>query len=179
MSFNPWHDASIGENAPDIVESVIEIPKHSKAKYELDKSTGMLRLDRVLFSSMMYPENYGFIPETYGDDKDPLDIIVLSQVKIKPMCLISAKVIGMMEMVDDGENDEKIIAVANDDMGYNNYNSVEELPPHFGNELKNFFEEYKQLENKTVKVGDIKDRNAAIAIIEKATEAYKEKFASK
>lgn len=179
MKFNPWHDAPIGERSPEIVEAIIEIPKHSKAKYELDKTTGMLRLDRVLFSSVNYPENYGFIPQTYGDDNDPLDIIVLSQIKVQPMCLVEAKVIGVMRMVDDGEADDKIIAVANNDMSVNHINSIEELPKHFGNELKNFFEEYKKLEHKKVEVDEFQNRETAIEIINKAISDYKKKFSDK
>lgn len=176
MKFNPWHDAHIGDNAPKIVEAIIEIPKRSKAKYELDKSTGMLRLDRVLFSSMHYPENYGFIPQTLGDDNDPLDIIVLSQEKVYPMCLLEAKVIGVMRMVDDGELDDKIIAVANDDESVNHINTVDELPNHFSEELKNFFEEYKKLEHKSVEVEKLQSRETAFEIIESAIKEYNEKF---
>ena len=104
---NPWHKVKIGDNAPAIVNGIIEIPKNTRAKYELDKESGMLMLDRVLFSSMYYPANYGFIPRTYCDDNDPLDILVLSQITIVPMCIVSAKVIGVMRMMDDGEMDEK------------------------------------------------------------------------
>src|SRR5699024_5446361 len=179
MKFNPWHDDSIGKDAPEIVEAIIEIPKRSKAKYELDKNTGMLRLDRVLFSSMHYPENYGFIPRTLGDDNDPLDIIVLSQEAVYPMCLLEAKVIGVMRMIDDGEADDKIIAVANDDMSVNHINSIDELPKHFGNELKNFFEEYKKLEHKTVEVEELQSKETAIEIINAAISSYKEKFGDK
>lgn len=176
MKFNPWHDAAIGEQAPNIVEAVIEIPRNSKAKYELDKETGMLRLDRVLYSSMMYPQNYGFIPQTLGEDHDPLDILVLSQVDIQPFCLVSAKVIGVMHMVDAGEDDDKIIAVANDDMSVSHINSVADLPQHFEDELMNFFELYKTLENKKVKVNRLQDRDEALRIIEESITRYNEAF---
>lgn len=176
MKFNPWHDVSIGDKAPEVVEAIIEIPKRSKAKYELDKDSGMLRLDRVLFSSVHYPENYGFIPKTYGDDKDPLDIIVFCQEAIQPMCLVSAKVIGVMRMIDGGEGDDKILAVANDDESVNHINSIEEMPKHIKDELMNFFEYYKTLENKSVEVEGIQGRDKAIEIMNEAIKAYEEKF---
>jgi|SRR5690625_107720 len=176
MKFNPWHDAPIGELAPEIVESIIEIPQNSKGKYELDEDTGMVRLDRVLYSSMRYPVNYGFIPQTYGEDHDPLDVLVLSQVDIIPMCLVKTKVIGVLRMIDDGEPDDKIIAVATDDMSVQHINSVEELSDHYKEELINFFEDYKKLERKTVEVSGIEGKESAIEIIEKSITAYKDKF---
>jgi len=179
MKFNPWHDASIGEESPEIVEAIIEIPQNSKAKYEMDETTGMLRLDRVLFSSMRYPVNYGFIPQTYGEDFDPLDVVVLSQIDIRPMCLVSAKVIGVLRMIDDGEPDDKIIAVAKDDMSVNHINSVEELSDHYKEELINFFEDYKKLERKTVEVSGIEGKEAAFKIIKDSIVAYDEKFKKK
>ena len=141
---NPWHKVRVGEGAPDIVNGIIEIPQNTRAKYELDKQSGLLKLDRVIFSSMYYPANYGFIPRTYCDDKDPLDILVLSQITIVPMCIVSAKVIGVMQMLDDGEKDDKIIAVAENDMSVNHMNDISDLPEHFVKELKNFFEDYKK-----------------------------------
>lgn len=176
MSFNPWHDASIGNQAPQVVEAIIEIPGGSKAKYELDKDTGMLRLDRVLYSSMIYPHNYGFIPQTLGEDHDPLDILVLSQINVQPMCLMEAKVIGIMHMVDGGEDDDKIIAVANDDMSVNHINSISDLSEHFEDELLNFFELYKSLEHKKVEVEKLQGRDQAIKIIEEAIDRYNKKF---
>lgn len=176
MTFNPWHDVSIGEGQPDIVRAIIEISKGSKAKYELDKETGMLKLDRVLFSSFYYPINYGLIPRTLGDDHDPLDILVLSQVDFEPLCLVRAKVIGVMRMVDSGEGDDKIIAVAADDASVNHIESASELPAHFYSELRHFFEEYKTLENKTVLVEEFQDRETAFAIIAAAIENYRAKF---
>ncbi len=176
MSFNPWHDASIGNRAPQVVEAVIEIPGGSKAKYELDKDTGMLRLDRVLYSSMMYPHNYGFIPQTLGEDHDPLDILVLSQINVQPLCLMEAKVIGVMHMIDGGEDDDKIVAVANDDMSVNHINSISDLSQHFEDELLNFFELYKTLEHKKVEVEKLQGRDQAIRIIEEAIDRYHKKF---
>lgn len=109
---NPWHDVSPGDNLPVTVNAIIEIPKNTRAKYELDKESGLLKMDRVIYSSMYYPHNYGFIPKTYCDDNDPLDILVISQIPIVSMCIVEAKIIGVMRMVDQGEADDKIIAVA-------------------------------------------------------------------
>ena len=152
MNFNPWHNVSIGDNLPGVVNGIIEIPKGSRAKYELHKESGILKLDRVLFSSVYYPANYGFIPRTYCDDNDPLDILVLSQIEIVPMCIVSAKVIGVMRMVDGGDADDKIIAVAEGDTSVNHINDISELPAHFISEMKNFFENYTKLEKKEVVV---------------------------
>lgn len=171
---NPWHRVSIGENAPDVVQGIIEIPKNTRAKYELDKDSGLLKMDRVIYSSMYYPANYGFIPQTFCDDDDPLDILVLSQITIVPMCLVSAKVIGAMRMLDNGEKDDKIIAVAESDMSVNHINDISELPEHFIKEMQNFFEDYKKLENKTVEVEDFQDAKTAKGIIEKAIQDYLE-----
>lgn len=176
---NPWHKVKVGNNAPRIVNGIIEIPKNTRAKYELDKESGLLLLDRVIFSSMYYPANYGFIPQTYCDDKDPLDIVVLSQINIVPMCIVSSKVIGVMRMLDEGEMDDKIIAVAENDMSVNYINDISELPEHFFNELKNFFEDYKKLENKTVEIEDFQNREKAREIINQSIEDYKQKFSLK
>ena len=173
---NPWHDVSVGVDVPEIVTGIIEIPKNTRAKYELDKESGMLKLDRVLYSAMYYPANYGFIPQTYCDDDDPLDIVVLSQIDIQPMCLVNAKVIGVMRMLDGGEMDDKIIAVAANDMSVNHINSIDELPRHFFRELKNFFEDYKKLENKTVIVEDFQNKETALEIVKQSIVDYKEKF---
>lgn len=162
---NPWHKVGVGEEAPEIVNAIIEIPKNTRAKYELDKETGLLKLDRVLYSSMYYPANYGFIPQTYCDDNDPLDILILSQITVVPMCLVSAKVIGVMRMLDGNELDDKIIAVAANDMSVNYINDIEELPAHFFKELRNFFEDYKKLEEKTVQVENFQNATVARDII--------------
>ena len=170
---NPWHSVSPGDNVPEVVNGIIEIPKNTRAKYELDKESGLLKMDRVLYSSMYYPANYGFIPQTYCDDNDPLDILVLSQITIVPMCIVSARVIGVMRMLDGGELDDKIIAVAEEDMSVNHINDISELPAHFFKELKNFFEDYKKLENKSVQVEDFQDVATARSIVLKSTEDYK------
>ncbi|HLO82400.1 MAG TPA: inorganic diphosphatase [Chitinophagaceae bacterium] len=176
---HPWHGVTPGESAPRIVNAVIEIPKGSRAKYEIDKPSGLLKLDRVIYSSFMYPINYGFIPQTYGEDKDPLDILVLSSISVQPLCLMEARVLGVMQMVDHGDADDKIIAVATNDPSVNYMNNIEELPQHFFNELRNFFEEYKKLENKVVKVEEFQDKASALKIIETALDLYKETFHDK
>src|SRR6188472_4416580 len=140
-SWNPWHDVSTGAGAPEVVQALIEIPESSKAKYEIDKESGLLKLDRVLFSSVHYPSNYGFIPQTYCGDNDPLDILVFSQVVLPPLCLVDAKVIGVMQMSDQGQHDDKIIAVAAKDMSVGHYNDISELPHHLLLELRGFFED--------------------------------------
>lgn len=176
MNSNPWHNVSFGEKAPEIINGIIEIPKGSRAKYELDKESGLLKLDRVLFSSVYYPANYGFIPRTYCDDKDPLDILIISQIDIVPLCIVKAKVIGVMRMIDNGEADDKIIAVAADDSSVNHIDNMDKLPPHFTDEIRHFFEEYKRLENKTVHVEEFQDAATAKKIIEQAIKDYKVKF---
>lgn len=173
---NSWHGVTFGDKAPKVVNGIIEIPKGNRAKYELDKESGMLILDRVLFSSVYYPANYGFIPRTYCDDNDPLDILVICQVDIVPLCIVSAKVIGVMRMIDGGEADDKIIAVAQGDPSVNHINDISELPQHFISEMKNFFEDYKKLEKKEVVVEEFQNREVAWTIIEKAIADYDEKF---
>ncbi|MEM8909123.1 MAG: inorganic diphosphatase [Bacteroidota bacterium] len=173
---NPWHDVSPGRLTPEYVSGIIEIPKNSRAKYELDKDSGLLKMDRVLYSSVYYPANYGFIPQTYCDDKDPLDILILSQIEIVPFCLVPAKVIGVMRMVDNGEADDKIIAVAEGDMSVNHINDISQLPDHYLRELRTFFEDYKKLENKTVVIEDFQSKFLALQIVEKAIVDYNSKF---
>jgi inorganic pyrophosphatase len=172
---HPWHCIEPGKDAPLIVRSVIEIPKGSKGKYEMDKNSGLLRLDRVLFSAVHYPANYGFIPQTYCDDHDPLDILVICSIDVYPMCIVEAKIIGAMEMVDGEERDDKIIAVAKYDMSVNYINDISELPPHTLVELKRFFEDYKMLEHKNVIVEQFMSKDRAFLIVNEAIRLYQEK----
>ena len=173
---HPWHGAHYGKNAPKIVKALIEISKGSRTKYEIDKETGLLKLDRVIYSSFHYPVNYGFIPQTLGLDGDPLDILVLCSQSIQPLCLVEATVIGNMQMIDMGDKDDKIIAVATKDPSVNHMTDIDELPKHFFNELKNYFEQYKVLENKEVKIDNFQNKEDAYGIINDAIELYKEKF---
>ncbi|MDD2791802.1 MAG: inorganic diphosphatase [Sediminibacterium sp.] len=173
---HPWHGVHHGEHAPREVNAIIEISQGSRCKYEIDKESGLLKLDRVIFSSFHYPVNYGFIPQSYGGDKDPLDILVITSLPVQPLTLMEAKVIGVMQMIDQGDPDDKIIAVAANDPGVNHYNNIEELPKHFFDELRHFFEEYKRLENKTVVVEDFGDKAKALLIVEEAIEFYKATF---
>src|SRR5215213_329444 len=174
---HPWHGASYGDMLPNAVNAIIEIPQGSRTKYEVDKQTGLLKLDRVVYSSFHYPVNYGFIPQTLGLDGDPLDILVFCSQSIQPLCLVEATVIGNMQMIDSGEEDDKIIAVATKDPSVNHITSIEELPPHFINELKNYFEQYKVLENKQVQIEEFQSKEVAYQIIIEAIDFYKQKFA--
>ena len=171
---NLLHDLRPGTT--DEMTVVIEIPRGSKNKYEIDKESGLLKLDRIIYSSFYYPCNYGFIPQTYGDDKDPLDILVITSQPVQALCLMQAKVIGVMQMIDSGDADDKIIAVAADDPSVNHHNNIEEIPKHFFDELRHFFEEYKKLENKVVTVNEFGDKATALTIIEDALKLYKETF---
>ncbi|HYH15989.1 MAG TPA: inorganic diphosphatase [Flavisolibacter sp.] len=175
---HPWHGASYGKNAPHRVNALIEISQGSRTKYEIDKATGLLKLDRVVYSSFHYPVNYGFIPQTLGLDGDPLDILVLCSQSIQPLCLVEATVIGNMQMIDSGEEDDKIIAVATKDPSVNHIASIEDLPPHFINELKNYFEQYKVLENKEVRIEDFQSKEIAFNVINDSIRLYQEKFSS-
>ena len=174
---HPWHGAHHGDKAPQRVNALIEIPQGSRTKYEIDKETGLLKLDRVIYSSFHYPVNYGFIPQTLGHDNDPLDILVLCSQSIKALCLVEATVIGNMQMIDSGEKDDKIIAVATKDPSVNHISSIDEMPPHFINELRNYFEQYKVLESKQVQIEEFQSKDQAYDIITEAMEYYKQKFA--
>ena len=172
-----WHDVDPGPEAPDLFEAVIEIPKGSKLKYELDKATGLLRVDRVLYSSVVFPTNYGFVPRTLGDDEDPLDVLVLMQQPVDPLSLLRARPIGMMVMLDQGQRDEKIICVHVDDPEYNGYHHIDELPPHRMREIRRFFQDYKVLEGKEVVVEDFQGPEAAKAVVLGAMARYRERYA--
>ncbi len=173
---HPWHGAHYGEKAPATVNALIEIPQGSRSKYEVDKATGLLKLDRVIYSSFQYPINYGFIPQTLGLDNDPLDILVICSQSIQSLCLVEANVIGNMQMIDSGQEDDKIIAVAAKDPSVNHITRMEELPQHFLLELRNFFEQYKVLENKKVEIDTFQDQLIANKIIKDSINFYKETF---
>ena len=167
-----WHDVTPGENAPKSFNSVIEIPRGSSVKYELDKETGLLKLDRVLYSAVHYPASYGFIPQTLAEDDDPLDVLVLCQESVHPLTLVKSRAIGLMTMVDSGKPDHKIVAVALDDPEVNTYREVSELPPHRLSMVRRFFQDYKQLEGKAVVVDEIEPADLSLPIIEGALERY-------
>ena len=174
---NIWHDISPKRITPDKFEALIEIPRGSKAKYELDKETGIIRLDRILYTSTVYPANYGFIPRTYADDGDPLDVLVLCDEVIYPMTLVTCTPIGVIIMTDSGELDEKIIAVPTGDPTFKDYKDIEELPKHIFEEMMHFFEVYKSLEHKKTAVKRIAHRDEAIAIIKKCIDNYDKEIA--
>lgn len=169
---HPWHDVSPGDKLPGEFNAVIEIPAGGSIKYELDKRSGLLRMDRVLYSAVYYPANYGFIPQTLGEDHDPLDVLVFCQEPVAPLTIMRARSVGLMTMVDQGEMDYKIIAVALDDPSFNAYTQVAEMPSHRLMMLKRFFSDYKLLEGKSVQVGEIEPAEAAYPIIETALVAY-------
>ena len=171
-----WHAVPIGDDAPESFQAIIEIPKGGKIKYELDKETGLIRVDRVLYSSVIYPANYGFIPQTLGDDNDPLDVLVIMQEPVTPLSILSARPIGLMEMFDEGQSDEKIICIHLDDPAFNGYYHIWELPEHTLREVKRFFQDYKKLEDKEVKVEDFLGPDKARSVVLKAMQQYQEKY---
>ena len=169
---HPWHDVTPGLNLPYEFISLIEIPLGSSIKYELDKTTGLLKVDRVLYSAVYYPANYGFIPQTYAEDDDPLDVLVLCQEAVAPLTLVRSRAIGLMTMVDSGKKDHKILAVAVDDPEYNGFSEAEELPAHRATMLRRFFQDYKTLEGKAVEVDELQPAAAAFPVIEDALTRY-------
>lgn len=174
---NIWHDISPKRINPEDFVAVVEIPKGSKKKYELDKATGMLSLDRILHTSTHYPANYGFIPRTYGDDLDPLDVLIICSEEIEPMTLVRCYPIGVITMIDSGRRDEKIIAIPFSDPNYNMYQDISELPSHLFEEMSHFFTVYKNLEHKQTAVdGEVQNRAEAIQIIQECITNYIEVF---
>jgi inorganic pyrophosphatase len=169
---HPWHDVTPGEHLPSEFNALVEIPMGSSVKYELDKKTGLLRLDRVLYSAVYYPANYGFIPQTYAEDDDPLDVLVLCQEALAPLTLVAARVIGLMTMVDAGKKDHKVLAVAVDDPEFNSFHDAAELPGHRLMMLRRFFQDYKLLEGKSVEVDQIQPAATALPIIEESLQRY-------
>lgn len=171
---HPWHDLPSRPSEPSTsIHCVIEIPKGSKLKYELDKASGLLRVDRVLHSSVIYPANYGFMPRTYCEDRDPLDVLVLGSEQVVPMAIIVARPIGLMRMVDGGNPDDKIVAVHQHDPAFEEYEDISQLPRHVARELRRFFQDYKTLEHKEVVVEDLLGRDAAHQVIEAAIALYR------
>ena len=173
---NIWHDISPKRITANDFMCVIEITKGSKKKYELDKETGLLMLDRILYTSTHYPANYGFIPRTYGDDGDPLDVLLLCSEEIEPMTLVRAYPIGVISMIDNGRNDEKIIAIPFNDPTYNQYKNIDELPVHIFDEMRHFFSVYKNLENKDTAVNEVSEKGEAVKVINEAIDRYIEYF---
>lgn len=173
---NIWHEISPKRITPEDFICVIEIAKGSKKKYELDKETGFIILDRILHTSTHYPANYGFIPRTYGDDNDPLDVLLLCSEDLEPLTLVKAYPIGVITMIDNGRNDEKIIAIPFNDPTYNEYRDIDQLPKHIFDEMRHFFEVYKSLEHKSTAVDDVKGREDAIKIIQASIEKYRTDF---
>jgi inorganic pyrophosphatase len=171
---HPWHDLTPGEHIPKEFQAVIEIPLGSSVKYELDKPSGMIRMDRVLYSAVYYPANYGFIPQTLAEDHDPLDVLVLCQEPVAPLTLVVARAIGLMTMMDSGKRDHKILAVALNDPEYAPFQEADELPPHRLAMVRRFFQDYKTLEEKAVEVDEMQPQAAALPVIEEALVRYSE-----
>jgi len=174
---NPWHDVPLGDDPARVFSCIIEIPRGSKNKYELDKKTGLLRLDRVLYSAVRYPANYGFLPRTYCDDGDPLDVLVLCQEPITPLCIVQARPVGLIQMRDDMGKDDKVIAVPLQDPEYTHVHDVQDLGPHRILEIRQFMLDYKRLENKEVDVEQMEGASTAQRVIRDACELYRTKFA--
>ncbi len=170
---NIWHDIESTRITPEKFIAVVEISKGSKQKYEMDKKTGLLRLDRILYTSTHYPANYGFIPHTYAEDNDPLDVLILCSESLIPMSLVECYPIGVIVMSDNGFVDEKIIAIPDADPNYNTYKSIHDLPKHIFDEMRHFFSVYKQLENKNTSVDTEADKDKAVEIIKKSMDSYK------
>ncbi len=167
-----WHDITPGENIPNEFNAVIEIPFGSSVKYELDKSSGLIKLDRILYSAVYYPANYGFIPQTLAEDDDPLDVLVFCQEPVVPLTIIQARTIGLMTMIDGGKKDHKIIAIASKDPEFNSYTDAQEMPPHRMMMLRRFFQDYKLLEGKAVEVEEVQPPKDAYPVIEAALASY-------
>ncbi len=173
---NIWHDISPKRISPEDFIAVVEIPKGSKKKYELDKETGLIILDRILHTSTHYPANYGLIPRTYGDDRDPLDVLILCAEPLEPLTLVRCYPIGMISMMDGGRRDEKIIAIPFSDPTYNSYTDISQLPAHIFDEMRHFFTVYKALENKETVVDEVSGRESAVKVIQDSIDSYVEHF---
>ena len=178
MVLHPWHEVSVGSNPPENINGIIEIPKGSRAKYEIDKPSGLIKLDRVIYASMYYPLNYGFIPQTLGEDHDPLDIVVLTQVSVVPLCLIPSKVIGVMRMVDRGEADDKIIAVLENDNVWGQATSLNDVPKILVERLCHYFSTYKLIPGRqnTVSIEQVYDADHAFRVVQASMADYLDVF---
>ncbi len=172
LAMHPWHDIPARADGSDAMNVVVEVPKLGRVKYELDKASGLLRVDRILYSAVHYPANYGFVPRTYCDDGDPLDALVLSSEPVVPMAIVRARPIGLMRMADEGAQDDKLIAVHVDDPAFKGYTDLSQLPSHVGREIRRFFLDYKVLEKKNVVVDDLMGPDAAKVVLEDAIRSY-------
>lgn len=173
---NLWHDIPLGDDAPNTFNTIIEVPRNSANKYEIDKETGLIKLDRVLYSSHYYPFDYGFAPQTYWHDKDPLDVMVLTTFELIPGILVEVRPLGVLGMIDGGDSDAKIVAVPAQDPRYNHYKSLKDVGEHQLKEIENFFNTYKILQGKEVKTTGFEDAEAAMKIVEESVQLYKDKF---
>ncbi len=176
---HPWHDVPVGSDAPEEFNVVIEVSKGSKVKYELDKETGLLLVDRVLYSSIVYPENYGFVPRTLADDGDPLDALVLMQEPVLPLSVLRVRPVGFLPMLDEGERDDNLVCVHVDDPQYQNYDHFAQFADHRLREIQQFFREYKNLEGKEVEVGDAAGPKVAVEAVKRAMRLYEEEFSGR
>ncbi len=179
MSTNLWHDVPLGDNVPETFNTIIEIPRGSANKYEVDKETGLIKLDRVLYSSQYYPFDYGFAPQTYWHDDDPLDVMVITTFPLVPGLLLEVRPVGVLGMIDGGESDDKVIGVPAEDPRYNHIEKLEDIGEHRLKEIENFFQTYKMLQGKDVKTTGFRDKTAAIKTVEESIELYNEKFGQK
>lgn len=176
---NLWHDLELGEDAPKEFNVIVEIPKWSKNKYEIDKKTGLIKLDRAMKSAQDYPFDYGFAPQTLWEDDDPLDVVILTTYPLAPGILVVVRPVGVMRMIDGGEGDDKIIAVPVEDPRWEDVQELEDINKHTTKEIRHFFETYKQIEKKEVEISGFEGKDAAIEAVEKSIELYKEKYSDK
>jgi inorganic pyrophosphatase len=176
---NLLHDITPGKNIPQEINVIVEIEKGSKNKYELDKETGLIKLDRVMYTSQDYPFDYGFVPQTHWHDGDPLDVVLLTTHPLVPGLLLTARPVGVLDMIDDGESDAKIIAVPVKDPRWNEVKDLSDVNPHTIEEIKHFFETYKQIQKKDVTIPTIRDAKAAMDVINEGIELYKKEFSTK